>query len=217
MTGGFSFISSSLWRQKLTARGFFTPVLPDDSVRKLKWRLFIFGAGIFSRANNGANNSTQNVQSHYSSNSIMKTKISQKVVAVSFDEFLELVKKSGGVLNSSQIITPPERKYSTLTPFQMRVYQTLLMSVPEGKVTTYQDLARAVHCKSNLAIGQALKRNPFAPAVPCHRVVRSDKTLGGFMGQTKGCNIEKKRKILEQEGVQFDDQGHVKQEYICTF
>lgn len=147
----------------------------------------------------------------------MKTKISQTVATVSLDEFLELVKKSGGVLNSSQFIAPPDRKHPTLTPFQVRVYQTLLLSVPEGKVTTYQALARAVHCKSNLAIGQALRRNPFAPTVPCHRVVRSDKTLGGFMGQTKGCNIEKKRKMLEQEGVQFDDQGFVKQEFIFTF
>ncbi|MBU0760189.1 MAG: MGMT family protein [Nanoarchaeota archaeon] len=49
---------------------------------------------------------------------------------------------------------------------------SVLKKVPRGKVTTYGEIARAV--------GNAMKRNPYAPEVPCHRVVRSDGKVGGF-------------------------------------
>jgi len=52
-----------------------------------------------------------------------------------------------------------------ITPFQRRVFEAL-MRVPAGKVTTYKALGEAVGCGSGQAIGQAMKRNPFAPAVP---------------------------------------------------
>jgi methylated-DNA-[protein]-cysteine S-methyltransferase len=48
-------------------------------------------------------------------------------------------------------------------------------------------------------VGQALKRNPFAPEVPCHRVVASDGSLGGFHGERQGEMIERKRRLLEEE------------------
>ena len=48
-------------------------------------------------------------------------------------------------------------------------------------------------------MGQALKHNPFAPEVPCHRVVRSDGTIGGYKGMTDGEQIQKKRLLLEFE------------------
>ncbi|MEM7012927.1 MAG: MGMT family protein [Verrucomicrobiota bacterium] len=95
------------------------------------------------------------------------------------------------------------------TPFQQRVYDAVC-EVPKGKVTTYQLLAEAVSCGSSQAIGQALKRNPYAPDVPCHRVIRADLTLGGFAGQIGGPKIDKKQRLLAEEGVEFDGDGQLK-------
>lgn len=85
-----------------------------------------------------------------------------------------------------------------ITPFQRRVYLELL-SVPCGQTITYGELARRIGCRSAQAVGQALKRNPFAPDVPCHRVVASDGSLGGYFGQRNGKQIERKRELLEIE------------------
>lgn len=85
-----------------------------------------------------------------------------------------------------------------ITPFQRRVYLELL-SVPRGQTITYGELARRVGCHSAQAVGQALKRNPFAPEVPCHRVVASDGSLGGYFGQRNGKQIKRKRELLEIE------------------
>lgn len=87
---------------------------------------------------------------------------------------------------------------TTLTAFQRRVYLELL-NVPCGSAITYGELARRIGCRSAQAIGQALKRNPFAPAIPCHRVVAADGSLGGYQGQREGAEIERKRKLLENE------------------
>lgn len=85
------------------------------------------------------------------------------------------------------------------TAFQERVYTTLC-TVPRGKVTTYGALAQALK-SSPRAVGQALRCNPFAPRVPCHRVVRSDGSIGGFGGETKGKRIREKVALLLQEAV----------------
>lgn len=103
-----------------------------------------------------------------------------------------------------------------ITNFQFRVYE-LLNRIPKGKVVTYAILAKALNCKSCQAVGGALKRNPFAPEVPCHRVVKSDLTIGGFCGETDGPQIAKKRALLVSEGVQFDSQGKVKSDYLYYF
>lgn len=87
------------------------------------------------------------------------------------------------------------------TQFQERVYD-LLREVPRGKVTTYADLAHALGMNCPRAIGQAMRRNPYAPEVPCHRVVRSDGTIGGFMGETDGVAISRKESMLAAEGVE---------------
>ena len=89
------------------------------------------------------------------------------------------------------------------TPFQARVYDTL-RKVPRGYVTTYKALAAAVGCGSPRAVGQAMKRNPYAPEVPCHRVIASDLTIGGFQGQTKGTSVRRKLELLKKEGVRFE-------------
>lgn len=86
-----------------------------------------------------------------------------------------------------------------ITPFQERVYN-LLKRVPRGKVTTYGALAKKLKT-SPRAVGNALRENPFAPRVPCHRVIKSNGSIGGFKGRTKGKAIQEKIKLLRKEGV----------------
>lgn len=94
------------------------------------------------------------------------------------------------------------------TAFEARVYAAL-REIPYGRVVTYAELAQHLDCRSAQAVGQALKRNPFAPEVPCHRVIRSDGSLGGYSGKVRGVRVERKRKILAKEGIEFDDEGHL--------
>lgn len=68
--------------------------------------------------------------------------------------------------------------------------------IPAGQVTTYADIARALGTRAYRAVGGALNRNPYAPAVPCHRVVGSDGSLTGFAQ-----GLDKKRELLCGEGV----------------
>jgi len=83
--------------------------------------------------------------------------------------------------------------------FATKVY-ALCSQIPKGKISTYGSIALALN-SSPRAVGQALRCNPFAPKVPCHRVVSSDGRIGGFMGMTKGKEIERKITLLEKEGV----------------
>lgn len=85
-----------------------------------------------------------------------------------------------------------------ITDFQRRVYLALL-DVPRGQTITYGELGRKIECRSAQAIGQALRRNPFAPDVPCHRVIAADGSLCGFNGQREGEQIERKRRLLDEE------------------
>ena len=97
-----------------------------------------------------------------------------------------------------------QKEKKTVTGFQEKVYAAV-KRIPQGKVTTYKLLAKEVRCKSSQAVGQALKRNPFAPMVPCHRVILSDLSIGGFAGQTHGEEITRKQMLLKQEGILFDN------------
>jgi len=81
-----------------------------------------------------------------------------------------------------------------------KVY-TKLLRVPEGKVTTYGDLAKAVGLKNGQrVIGTIMKNNPFPVIIPCHRVVRSDGKIGGY---TYGEMV--KFKMLTKEGIKIKD------------
>jgi methylated-DNA-[protein]-cysteine S-methyltransferase len=86
--------------------------------------------------------------------------------------------------------------------FELRVYQAVCL-IPCGKVTTYSALGREICCGSARAVGSALAKNPFAPEVPCHRVVCADGRLGGFHGETSGPWLDKKSALLHGEGVCF--------------
>lgn len=86
-----------------------------------------------------------------------------------------------------------------ITAFQQRVYD-LCKQVPRGKVTTYKAIGDALGIAGYRAIGMALNKNPFAPSVPCHRVVASDGSIGGFAH-----GVGKKIELLQKEGVDVVD------------
>jgi O-6-methylguanine DNA methyltransferase len=90
-----------------------------------------------------------------------------------------------------------------ITPFQRRVY-SLCKRIPRGRVSTYKEIGKALGGYGQVyrAVGVALRRNPFAPRVPCHRVVAADGRIGGFHGRTTGPWIAKKNRMLRAEGVE---------------
>ena len=89
-----------------------------------------------------------------------------------------------------------------VTPFQQRVYEAV-KQIPRGRVSTYGLVAAAIGCPSARAVGQALRRNPFAPKVPCHRVIAASLTSGGFCGDADGPEVLRKLRMLGREGVRF--------------
>jgi methylated-DNA-[protein]-cysteine S-methyltransferase len=90
-----------------------------------------------------------------------------------------------------------------MTNFSKRVY-SLVLQVPPGQVTTYKALAKAMGTKAYQAVGQVLKCNPHAPHIPCHRVVKADGSLGGFMGQRQGKFVMRKADLLSSEGIKIE-------------
>ena len=84
------------------------------------------------------------------------------------------------------------------TQFQLKVWK-YLEKIPKGKVKTYREIAKAVgKPKAFRAVANAVGKNPYPPKIPCHRVIRSDGSLGGYSG--KG-GIREKRRLLILEKV----------------
>ena len=84
------------------------------------------------------------------------------------------------------------------TKFQLKVWK-YLKTIPKGQIRTYSEVAKAIKKpKAVRAVANAIGKNPYAPKIPCHRVIRSDGSLGGYSG--KG-GINTKRKLLKLEGV----------------
>ena len=81
--------------------------------------------------------------------------------------------------------------------FNERCYSALRL-VPRGKVTTYKELAKMLKSKAYMAVGNAMNKNPYAPEVPCHRVVCADGSIGGFAS-----GPSKKVAMLRKEGVEI--------------
>jgi AraC family transcriptional regulator of adaptative response/methylated-DNA-[protein]-cysteine methyltransferase len=84
------------------------------------------------------------------------------------------------------------------TPFQHQVWRALL-DIPRGEVVSYQDIAHKVgRPKAVRAVGSAVGANPISPLIPCHRVVGSNGSFGGYYW-----GLDIKRALLQEEGAQW--------------
>ncbi len=82
------------------------------------------------------------------------------------------------------------------TKFQLKVWK-YLKTIPKGEVKTYKQVAISIKSpKSARAVANACAKNPYAPKIPCHRVIRSDGALGGYSGRG---GIKQKLKLLKSE------------------
>jgi methylated-DNA-[protein]-cysteine S-methyltransferase len=88
---------------------------------------------------------------------------------------------------------------STSNSFNTRCYE-LLKQIPEGKVTTYAEIARALNTKAYRAVGNAMAKNKDLFVVPCHRVVRSNGDVGNY-----ALGAGRKVDLLMKEGVEIED------------
>jgi methylated-DNA-[protein]-cysteine S-methyltransferase len=111
---------------------------------------------------------------------------------------------------------------ATLTPFRKQTL-TLLCRIPPGRWSTYQAMSDYISATSHKtcarAVGSAMRNNPFAPEVPCHRILSSDGSIGGFKGDwgAEGKYAGEKRRLLGEEGVKFDSGGKVKGQAFRDF
>ena len=84
------------------------------------------------------------------------------------------------------------------TSFQVKTWR-YLMKIPKGTVKTYSQVAKGIGKPLAVrAVANAIGKNPYAPRIPCHRVIRSDGSLGGYSG--KG-GIKTKKLLLKKEGI----------------
>jgi len=94
-------------------------------------------------------------------------------------------------------------------PEYSRRVLSFLVKVPVGYVTTYSALAKAAGGSAR-AVGQVMRSNPFAPLIPCHRVVHSDFSLGGYGGEVVGEGVKMKYAILQREDMGFKEPIKIK-------
>ena len=81
-----------------------------------------------------------------------------------------------------------------------KIYKKLL-EVPEGKITTYGELAKAVgFTNGQRAVGKIMNKNPYPVIIPCHRVVKADGKIGGY-----AYGVEIKTNMLKKEGIKIKD------------
>ena len=86
------------------------------------------------------------------------------------------------------------------TKFQVKVWK-YLKTIPKGEVRTYLQVAKAINKpKAVRAVANAVGKNPYAPRIPCHRVIRKDGSLGGYSGVG---GIKTKKNLLKSEGISF--------------
>lgn len=82
--------------------------------------------------------------------------------------------------------------------FNQMVWAALKL-IPRGRVATYKEIAKFIgRPKAARSVGAACGKNPNAPAAPCHRVVKSDGSLGGYSG-----GVNKKIYLLKKEGLKI--------------
>ena len=96
--------------------------------------------------------------------------------------------------------------------FNNRCYE-LLSQISKGKLSTYKGIAKALNTKAYRAVGNAMAKNPNPIIVPCHRVIKSDGSIGGY-----ALGITKKISLLRKEGITIQKGKIVNcEEYIHTF
>ena len=136
-----------------------------------------------------ANTATVQLPKALTSNSMSRTKPSTS--SIDFDATLQRIRSS------------------SITPYRKRLY-TVLLSVPRGRYTTYAAMSTYLNSSAR-AVGNGMRNNPFAPDVPCHRVLAADGSIGGFQGDwgREGKYANKKLQLLRGEGVRFDGKGKV--------
>ncbi|MGI0081335.1 MAG: MGMT family protein [Nitrososphaerales archaeon] len=94
------------------------------------------------------------------------------------------------------------KKKEKVSPIARKVYDATSM-IPRGRVSTYGAIARAIEREgASRAVGGILRANPWPIKVPCHRVVHSDGTIGGYGGSE---GTPRKIKLLAREGVRVRD------------
>ena len=86
------------------------------------------------------------------------------------------------------------------TPFQIKVWK-YLRKIPKGKLKTYGEVAKGIgKPRAARAVANAIGKNPYPPKIPCHRIIRSDGSIGGYSGLG---GVKKKKKLLKKEGFSF--------------
>jgi len=102
-------------------------------------------------------------------------------------------------INDLNIEIPFEEKFPT--SFAQKVMKYLTENVKYGEITTYSGIGQAIGSKAYRAIGNVMKSNPLPLIIPCHRVIRKDGDLGGFMGKMdKEWQTNLKLNLLKIEG-----------------
>jgi len=105
-----------------------------------------------------------------------------------------------------KITADDEKKLAKLSIYQRSILR-ILAEVPKGKVTTYGDLAKELSRRepkwspnASRAVGTTMKNNVCGPQIPCHRVIKSDGSIGNFRGGAEGA-VDEKIGMLRSEGV----------------
>jgi len=102
-------------------------------------------------------------------------------------------------MKSMDVLLDLKNKFKT--DFSVSVIKALIKIRP-GESTTYSDLAKKVNSKAYRAVGSVLRNNPLPLIIPCHRVIKKDGKIGGFMGKMDGdWQINLKRSLLRIEGI----------------
>ncbi len=138
-------------------------------------------------------------------NKVVLPRKSKKAVLVQFNNECDLVEDSyclcfGDLherliryMAGEPLDFPDDLDLEKATLFQQRVWR-MVQTIPYGQTRSYSWVANQLGCRAYRAVGQALGKNPVPIVVPCHRVIRSDGSLGGFTG---GLDIKKHLLYLE--------------------
>lgn len=119
---------------------------------------------------------------------------------------LSILDSMGQIYNGKDASVAPELAWERLPPFYTKALK-LTFLIPKGMVATYGGIAEGVgDPKAARAVGNAEASNPFAPFVPCHRVISSSLGLGGYGG-----SLDVKKALLIKEGIIFDQNRVVRE------